>query len=223
MFISGVQFNHQVCHCFVISYCLTCKSWGSLLTLYLLIQGFTLGDATGLAIKGDVDIDSVYATSLPTSHPSFSPQRVLEMSTKWKALPLPKTPVRLFVGILSATNHFAERMAVRKTWMQSPAIKSLDVVVRFFVALVRFPVLFHLKGCINFCKQNWVNTKDARGLGVLRLDWFGMKTFWKSVCTCRNADRYVTRTWVRVSGDSYEPSNSYVQWHVDMEHHLCLS
>ncbi|KAG5515895.1 hypothetical protein RHGRI_036813 [Rhododendron griersonianum] len=97
--------------------------------------GFTLGDATGLAIKGDVDIDSVYATSLPTSHPSFSPQRVLEMSTKWKALPLPKTPVRLFVGILSATNHFAERMAVRKTWMQSPAIKSLDVVVRFFVAL----------------------------------------------------------------------------------------
>ncbi|XP_050232701.1 hydroxyproline O-galactosyltransferase GALT2 [Mercurialis annua] len=97
--------------------------------------GFTLEDATGLAIKGDVDVHSVYATSLPSSHPSFSPQRVLEMSDKWKSQPLPKSPVQLFIGILSASNHFAERMAVRKTWMQSAPIKSSSVVVRFFVAL----------------------------------------------------------------------------------------
>ncbi|KAI4371815.1 hypothetical protein MLD38_010119 [Melastoma candidum] len=97
--------------------------------------GFTLEDATGLAIKGDVDVHEVYATSLPTSHRSFSPQRVLELSEKWKAKPLPKHPIKLFVGILSATNHFAERMAIRKTWMQSAAIKSSDVVARFFVAL----------------------------------------------------------------------------------------
>ncbi|XP_043689534.1 hydroxyproline O-galactosyltransferase GALT2-like [Telopea speciosissima] len=97
--------------------------------------GFTLEDATGLAIKGDVDVQSVYATSLPVSHPSFSLQRVLEMSEKWKAHPLPKTPVQLFIGILSASNHFAERMAIRKTWMQSSEIKSSNVVVRFFVAL----------------------------------------------------------------------------------------
>ncbi|KAK2989957.1 hypothetical protein RJ640_004120, partial [Escallonia rubra] len=97
--------------------------------------GFTLEDATGLAIKGDVDVHSIFATSLPTSHPSFSPQRVLEMSVKWKSHPLPKGPIRLFIGVLSATNHFAERMAVRKTWMQSSAIKSSDVAVRFFVAL----------------------------------------------------------------------------------------
>ncbi|KAF9679375.1 hypothetical protein SADUNF_Sadunf06G0008600 [Salix dunnii] len=97
--------------------------------------GFTLEDATGLAIKGDLDVHSVFATSLPSSHPSFSPQRVLEMSEKWKAQPLPKSPVQLFIGILSATNHFAERMAVRKTWMQSSVIKSSNVVARFFVAL----------------------------------------------------------------------------------------
>nr|KYP52989.1 putative beta-1,3-galactosyltransferase 20 [Cajanus cajan] len=97
--------------------------------------GFTLEDATGLAVKGDVDVHSIYATSLPTSHPSFSPQRVLEMSETWKARPLPKHPVKLFIGVLSASNHFAERMAVRKTWLQSAAIKSSDVVVRFFVAL----------------------------------------------------------------------------------------
>ncbi|KAF7842907.1 hydroxyproline O-galactosyltransferase GALT2 [Senna tora] len=97
--------------------------------------GFTLEDATGLAIKGEVDVHSVYATSLPKSHPSFSPQKVLEMSQTWKASLLPKSPIKLFIGVLSASNHFAERMAIRKTWMQSAAIKSSDVVVRFFVAL----------------------------------------------------------------------------------------
>ena len=102
----------------------------------LFLQGFTLEDATGLAIKGDVDVHSVFATSLPTSHPSFSPQRVLEMSPKWKSQPLPNGPIPLFIGVLSATNHFAERMAVRKSWMQASAIKSSIVAVRFFVALV---------------------------------------------------------------------------------------
>lgn len=95
-------------------------------------------DATGLAVKGDVDVHSVHATLLPTSHPSFSPQRVLDFSEVWKSQPLPSTGIQLFIGVLSATNHFAERMAVRQTWMQSPAIKSSKVVVRFFVALVSF-------------------------------------------------------------------------------------
>ncbi|CAL9226242.1 unnamed protein product [Arabidopsis halleri] len=97
--------------------------------------GFTIEDATGLAVTGDVDIHSVHATSLSTSHPSFSPQKAIEFSSEWKAPPLPGTPFRLFMGVLSATNHFSERMAVRKTWMQHPSIKSSDVVARFFVAL----------------------------------------------------------------------------------------
>ncbi|RRT56613.1 hypothetical protein BHE74_00029571 [Ensete ventricosum] len=97
--------------------------------------GFTLEDATGLAIKGDVDVHSVYATSLPTSHPSISLDRVLEMSENWKSHPLPESPIDLFIGIISASNHFAERMAIRKTWMQSSQIKSSIVVARFFVAL----------------------------------------------------------------------------------------
>lgn len=99
-------------------------------------QGFTLEDATGLLIKGNIDVHSVYATSLPMSHPSFSLQRVLEMSEKWKSIPLPSRPLDLFIGILSATNHFAERMSIRKTWFQSSAIRSSKVAARFFVALV---------------------------------------------------------------------------------------
>ncbi|RDX89451.1 Hydroxyproline O-galactosyltransferase GALT2, partial [Mucuna pruriens] len=108
---------------------------GRHLTSFPYRTGFTLEDATGLVVKGDLDVHSVFVTSLPTSHPSFSPQRVLEMSEAWKASALPKHSVRLFIGVLSASNHFAERMAVRKTWMQAAAIKSSDVVVRFFVAL----------------------------------------------------------------------------------------
>ncbi|XP_073008832.1 hydroxyproline O-galactosyltransferase GALT2 isoform X1 [Typha latifolia] len=97
--------------------------------------GFTLEDATGLAIKGDVEIHSVFATALPLTHASFSPHQVLEMSENWRSHPLPDNPVIIFIGVLSSSNHFAERMAARKTWMQSPEIKSSNVVARFFVAL----------------------------------------------------------------------------------------
>lgn len=104
-------------------------------------QGFPLEDATGLATKGDVDIHSVYATSLPTTHPSFSVQQILDMSERWKAPLLLQSSVELFIGILSASNHFAERMAIRKTWMQYPEIRSSTVVARFFVALVNYIIV----------------------------------------------------------------------------------
>lgn len=97
--------------------------------------GFVLEDATGLFVNGDVDVHSVFAASLPTSHPSFSPQLHLEMSARWKAPPLSNDRAELFIGILSAGNHFAERMAVRKSWMQHKLIKSSHAVARFFVAL----------------------------------------------------------------------------------------
>ena len=88
-------------------------------------------------MNGDVDVHSVFAASLPASHPSFAPQMHLERSPKWKAPSLPNGRVELFIGILSAGNHFAERMAVRKSWMQHKLIKSSHVVARFFVALVK--------------------------------------------------------------------------------------
>ncbi|KAJ1266381.1 hypothetical protein BS78_08G146900 [Paspalum vaginatum] len=98
-------------------------------------MGFALEDATGLAVTGAIDVHSMYATALPKAHPSFSLQQVLEMSDRWKARPVPEEPIQLFIGTLSATNHFAERMAIRKTWMQFPAIQLGNAVARFFVAL----------------------------------------------------------------------------------------
>lgn len=88
-------------------------------------------------MNGDVDVHSVFAASLPTRHPSFAPQQHLEMLTKWQAPPLGDGPVELFIGILSAGNHFSERMAVRKSWMQHKSIKSSKYVARFFVAMVK--------------------------------------------------------------------------------------
>ncbi|KAL5747338.1 hypothetical protein ACOSP7_024335 [Xanthoceras sorbifolium] len=108
---------------------------GKHITSFPYRTGFTLEDATGLTLSGDIDIHSIFAASLPTSHPSFAPQRHLEMSSRWQAPPLLERPVELFIGILSAGNHFAERMAVRKSWMQHNLVKSSDVVARFFVAL----------------------------------------------------------------------------------------
>ncbi|KAL3501298.1 hypothetical protein ACH5RR_035747 [Cinchona calisaya] len=97
--------------------------------------GFTLEDSTGLYLNGDIDVHSIFAVSLPTTHPSFAPQQHLEMLNKWQA-PLPRNgPVELFIGILSAGNHFSERMAVRKSWMQHESIKSSTYVARFFVAM----------------------------------------------------------------------------------------
>ncbi|KAJ8753522.1 hypothetical protein K2173_022763 [Erythroxylum novogranatense] len=108
--------------------------------------GFTLEDATGLTVNGDIDILSIFAASLPSTHPSFAPQRHLEMSNRWRAPPLPQGSNELFIGVLSAGNHFAERMAIRKSWMQHSLIKSSNVVARFFVALhPRKEVNFELK------------------------------------------------------------------------------
>lgn len=55
-------------------------------------------------------------------------------------------PVELFIGILSSANHFAERMAVWKSWMMSTR-RSSNIVARFFVALVRVVPGKHMMKC----------------------------------------------------------------------------
>ncbi|CAJ2660353.1 unnamed protein product [Trifolium pratense] len=71
--------------------------------------GFTLEDATGLTVKGDLDIHPVFATSLPTSHPI----QVYHLKEYWKC----------------------QRPETRKaSALAKHAMSSL--VVRFFVVLV---------------------------------------------------------------------------------------
>lgn len=91
-------------------------------------------------MNGDLHVQSIIAGSLPTSHPSFSSQRNLDLSAEWQVPPIPDGPVELFIGILSAGTHFAERMAVRKSWMRTVR-ESSNMVARFFVALVKFQAM----------------------------------------------------------------------------------
>ncbi|KAL8142372.1 hypothetical protein V2J09_015404 [Rumex salicifolius] len=97
--------------------------------------GYDLEDATGIHIHGDVEVHSVHAASLPTLHPSIARHRYLDMSPHFKAPVFHGGPTELFVGIISAGDHFAERMAIRKSWMRHYLIKSSKVVARFFIAL----------------------------------------------------------------------------------------
>ena len=76
------------------------------------------------------------------------------MLDKWKTPLLPEAPIDLFIGVLSAGNHFAERMAVRKSWMQYDVVKSSNVVPRFFVALV-INIVRH--GKLERFTYEWVN------------------------------------------------------------------
>ncbi|GER27116.1 galactosyltransferase family protein, partial [Striga asiatica] len=96
--------------------------------------GFALEDATGLYLGGDIDVISIFAASLPASYVGYD-RKNLDLSDRWRAPPVLDGPIELFVGILSAGNHFAERMAVRKSWMQHELVQSSKVVARFFVAL----------------------------------------------------------------------------------------
>lgn len=139
-----------------------------MLPIFFFFQGYSLEDATALSLNGDIDIESIFASSLPNSHPSFAPERYLEMSEQWKAPPLPTEPVELFIGILSAASHFAERMAVRKSWMMYTR-KSSNIVARFFVALVTTTTFSHQMFLL-ICKlQNTDWNKEIRRMEKRKL------------------------------------------------------
>ncbi|KAE8675804.1 Beta-1,3-galactosyltransferase 15 [Hibiscus syriacus] len=83
-------------------------------------------------ISGDIKLTSVLASGLPTSEDS---EHINDLDAL-RAVPLkPHHPLDLFIGVFSTANNFKRRMAVRRTWMQYPAVKSATVAVRFFVGL----------------------------------------------------------------------------------------
>lgn len=84
-------------------------------------------------ISGDIKLISVVASGLPTSEDT---DHIIDLDALISP-PLPyRKPLDLFIGVFSTANNFKRRMAVRRTWMQYPAVRSGAVVVRFFVGLV---------------------------------------------------------------------------------------
>lgn len=88
-----------------------------------------------IRISGDLQLISILASGLPTSEDS---EHIIDLEAL-KTVPLsPRRPLDLFIGVFSTANNFKRRMAVRRTWMQYPAVRSGAVAVRFFVGLVSF-------------------------------------------------------------------------------------
>jgi len=102
-------------------------------TVCLLNQTLEPWLVSEVRISGDLKLVSVVASGLPTSEDS---DHVIDLESL-KSPPIPlKKKINLLVGVFSTANNFKRRMAVRRTWMQYPQVKSGEVAVRFFVGLV---------------------------------------------------------------------------------------
>lgn len=95
-------------------------------------------------ISGDINLISVVASGLPTSEDL---EHIIDLE-ELKVVPVPlHKQLDLFVGIFSTANNFKRRMAVRRSWMQYPEVRSGQVAVRFFVGLVCFHAQFLVLLC----------------------------------------------------------------------------
>ncbi|KAL2903940.1 Beta-1 3-galactosyltransferase GALT1 [Bienertia sinuspersici] len=140
-------------------------------------------------IYGDLQLISILASGLPTSEDI---EHVRDLETL-KAVPIPPgKPLDLFVGVFSTANNFKRRMAVRRTWMQYPAVRSGSVAVRFFVGL-------HKNQRVN--EELW---NEARTYGDVQLmpfvDYYSLIT-WKTVAICVFGTHVVSAKYVMKTDD----------------------
>ncbi|GAB4829154.1 Beta-1,3-galactosyltransferase galt1 [Ancistrocladus abbreviatus] len=140
-------------------------------------------------ISGDLKLISVLASGLPTSEDL---EHVIDLEAL-KSIPVPhKKPVDLFIGVFSTANNFKRRMAVRRTWMQYPAVRSGSVAVRFFVGL-------HKNQRVN--EELW---NEAKTYGDIQLmpfvDYYSLIT-WKTVAICIFGTDIVSAKYVMKTDD----------------------
>ncbi|KAK3042410.1 hypothetical protein RJ639_002456 [Escallonia herrerae] len=140
-------------------------------------------------ISGDMKLVSVVASGLPTSEDS---EHIIDLEDL-KAAPLPtRKKVNLFIGVFSTANNFKRRMAVRRTWMQFPAVRSGEVAVRFFVGL-------HKNQLVN--EEVW---NEARTYGDIQLmpfvDYYTLIT-WKTIAICIFGTQVISANFVMKTDD----------------------
>uniref|UniRef100_A0A7N0UJZ7 Galectin domain-containing protein n=1 Tax=Kalanchoe fedtschenkoi TaxID=63787 RepID=A0A7N0UJZ7_KALFE len=82
-------------------------------------------------VVGNLTILSGFAKDLPVSEDFDLIMDIKQL----KAPPVPKKRLLMLVGVFSTGNNFKRRMALRRTWMQYPAVRSGNVAVRFFIGL----------------------------------------------------------------------------------------
>ncbi|GAB2280269.1 Beta-1,3-galactosyltransferase galt1 [Dionaea muscipula] len=142
-----------------------------------------------LRISGDVQLISVLVSGLPTSEDL---EHVVDLETLKSPPVLPRELVDLFIGVFSTANNFNRRMAVRRTWMQYPEVRSGAVVVRFFVGL-------HKNQRVN--EEMW---SEANAYGDIQLmpfvDYYSLIT-WKTLAICIFGTDVVSAKFVMKTDD----------------------
>ncbi|XP_011071350.1 hydroxyproline O-galactosyltransferase GALT3 [Sesamum indicum] len=122
-------------------------------------------------VKGGLNIVSILAKGLPVSEDVDLDGD----AQKLKATSLSDKRLVLLIGVFSSGNNFERRMALRRTWMQYDAVRSGDVVVRFFIGL-------HKNKEVNF--KLW---REAEAYGDIQLmpfvDYYGLLTY-KTIAIC---------------------------------------
>ncbi|KAL8533810.1 hypothetical protein ACS0TY_010000 [Phlomoides rotata] len=140
-------------------------------------------------ISGDINLISVVASGLPTSEDL---EHIIDLEDL-KAVPIPPgRQLNLFVGIFSTANNFKRRMAVRRSWMQYPQVRSGQVAVRFFVGL-------HKNQMVN--EELW---NEARTYGDIQLmpfmDYYSLIT-WKTIAICIFGTEVVSAKFIMKTDD----------------------
>ncbi|KAL7586475.1 hypothetical protein Lser_V15G37529 [Lactuca serriola] len=140
-------------------------------------------------ISGDLKLVSVVASGLPTSEDL---DHIIDLdSLKSPSIPVGKK-INLLIGVFSTANNFKRRMAVRRTWMQYPAVKSGKVVVRFFVGL-------HKNRLVN--EELW---NEAKTYGDIQLmpfvDYYSLIS-WKTIAICIFGTEVISAKYVMKTDD----------------------
>ncbi|KAK4402995.1 Beta-1,3-galactosyltransferase GALT1 [Sesamum angolense] len=131
-------------------------------------------------ISGDINLISVVASGLPTSEDL---EHIIDLEAL-KAVPLPhQRPLNLFIGIFSTANNFKRRMAVRRSWMQYPEVRSGE----------------HKNQMVN--EELW---NEARTYGDIQLmpfvDYYSLIT-WKTIAICIFGTEVVSAKFIMKTDD----------------------
>ncbi|OMO79300.1 hypothetical protein CCACVL1_13776 [Corchorus capsularis] len=162
---------------------------GKHITSFAYREGLEPWLVTEVKISGDIKLTSVLASGLPTSEDL---EQINDLDAL-RVVPLPlDRKLDLFIGVFSTANNFKRRMAVRRAWMQYPAVKSGTVAVRFFVGL-------HKNQIVN--EELWSEVKTYGDIQLMPfVDYYGLIT-WKTVAICIFGTQAVSAKYVMKTDD----------------------
>ncbi|PPD85701.1 hypothetical protein ES288_D09G018500v1 [Gossypium darwinii] len=162
---------------------------GKQITSFAYREGLEPWLVNEVRIFGDINLTSVLASGLPTSEDL---EHIDDLDAL-RTVPLPlHRPLDLFIGVFSTANNFKRRMAVRRTWMQYPAVKSGTVAVRFFAGL-------HKNQIVN--EELWSEIKTYGDIQLMPfVDYYGLIT-WKTIAICIFGTEAVSAKYVMKTDD----------------------